>query len=544
MPRAGVSETDFNKMAKGLGASHRRIGKSNLRVLQLPPGQSEVVALARLTRHPQLKFVELDRKVPSALVTNDPYLGSQWHTSKIKASSAWDSASGAGLTVAVVDSGVLPTHPDLKLVPGWNFFDNNSNTADVTGHGTSVAGALAATMNNGSGVAGVAGDARIMPLRVSDLTGYAFFSNIASAVTYAADNGVRVVNVSFASTYSSASVQSAGAYLKNKGGLLIVGAGNSGTDDGSGSVTSMITVSATDENDNKASWSSFGKYVSLAAPGTNIWTTSKDGTYRSANGTSFSSPVAAGVVALIMSANPSLTSSQVESILYSTAVDLGTTGRDTYFGYGRVDAAAAVQAALSTPAADTQAPSVAIAAPLAGGTVSGAVAVDVNATDNIGVTRVALAVNGVEVAADSVAPYQFSWDSTLAANGTATLVATAYDAAGNKAASKAVSVSVSNATTSAAPADTVPPTVTILNPSAGALITTNTTVKVSASDNAGAATIKQRLLLDGREVAVAIGGSMSYTWNARKAKTGQHIFQAIATDASGNTTTTSVSVNR
>ncbi len=544
MPRAGLSDGEFDKLAKAHGGKGRRIGKSELRIIDLPANASETAVLARLAHNPHLKFAELDRRVGTDMAANDPYLGSEWHLPKINAASAWDGSQGSGITIAILDSGVLATHPDLapKLVAGWNFYNNNNNTADATGHGTSVAGSAAAITNNALGVSGVAGAAKIMPIRVSDASGYAYYSTIAQGVIFAADNGARVANASFSGVYTSASVQSAATYLRNKGGLLIVSAGNSGTDDGSQASTTMIPVSATDSADAKASWSSFGKYVAVAAPGVGIWTTGADGGYRSASGTSFAAPITAGVVALMMAAKPGLTAAQVEGLLYSTSVDLGAAGRDSHFGYGRVNASAAVAAAAAstTVAADTQAPAVAIAAPTGSVTVSGLAAVDVSASDNVGVTRVELRVNGSTVATDTAAPYQFSWDTTKAGNGTANLVAHAFDAAGNSKASSSVAVNVANAVA----ADTTAPVVTISNPVNGSKVSGNVQIKVAASDNSGAASIKQTLYINGKLTASVNGGSLSYGWNTRKEPVGSYTIQAVASDAAGNKTSRTIQVTR
>lgn len=548
MPRAGLQDSDVDKIAKTFGGSARRVGKSELRIIDLPPQASETATLARLAHHPQLKFAELDRRVRLTLATNDPYGGSEWHVPKVRADKAWDTTQGNGVTIAILDSGVLATHPDLvaNLVPGWNFYDGNNNTSDVYGHGTAVAGAAAAAANNGAGVAGIAGSAKIMPIRVTDTAGYGYYSSIAQGITYAADNGARVANASFATLYSSSAVQSAAQYMKSKGGLFIVAAGNSGADDGSPATSSMIPVSATDGSDAKASWSSFGNYVAVAAPGVGIWTTNSDGSYGAWSGTSFSSPITAGVVALMMAAKPALSASQIESLLYSTAIDLGTPGRDPYYGYGRIDAAAAVAAAAAATAADTQAPSVAISAPLGGSTVSGLANVDVSANDNVGVTRVELRVNGSTVASDSVAPYQFSWDTTLTPNGTATVVAYAFDAAGNGKASTSVSVNVSNASNilPPAPSDSTPPAVTITNPINGSKVSGMVPIGVSAADNSGNSGIKQSLYINGALKASATGGSLSYNWNTKKLASGQYTITAAATDAAGNQTRTSVQVTR
>uniref|UniRef100_UPI0005561734 Ig-like domain-containing protein n=1 Tax=Pseudoduganella violaceinigra TaxID=246602 RepID=UPI0005561734 len=293
---------------------------------------------------------------------------------------------------------------------------------------------------------------------------------------------------------------------------------------------------------NLSSFSSYGAFTALSAPGSGIYTTVQGGTYGSVNGTSFASPIAAAVAALVMSANPSLSADQVQNILFSTAVDLGTPGRDSYFGYGRVNAAAAVAAAKAQPAPDTTAPSVAIANPAGGNTVSGLVSIGVNASDNVGVAQVDLKVNGTVVASAATGPYSFSWDSTGAVNGTNNLVAIAYDAAGNVATSSVVAVNVANAVQPPA-ADTVAPVVAIANPTVGAVSGT-VNVTVNASDNSGAAGINMSVYIDGQLKASGAGSSLAYSWNTRKLAAGSHTIQAVAKDAAGNTSTTSVQVTR
>ncbi|WP_395408088.1 S8 family serine peptidase [Pseudoduganella sp. UC29_106] len=462
---------------------------------------------------------------------------------------AWDKTQGAGVTIAILDSGVDGAHPDLagSMVPGYNIYDNNTNTADVCGHGTKVAGAAAASANNAAGVAGVAGQAKIMPVRIAYVDPtygcYAYFSTIASGITWAADHGARIVNVSYAAMPTSSAIISAADYLKSKGGLMFASAGNSNIDEGFTPTTSMIMVSATDSADAKAGFSSYGNFVSLSAPGAGIYTTVQGGGYGGVNGTSFSAPVAAGVAALMMAANPSLTNAKIESLMYSTAVDLGAAGRDPYFGYGRVNAAAAVQAAAANaPAPDTTAPSVAISSPSANGTVSGIVVVNVNASDNVGVARVELQVNNTVVATDTSGPFSFSWDSNGVANGMNSLVAVAYDAAGNVASSTPVSVNVSN-TVAAPVVDTAAPALAITNPTNGGTVTGNVSIVLNASDNSGAAGISMSLYIDGALKASGNGSSMSYSWNAKKAGSGVHTIQAVARDKAGNTTNTQVQVN-
>lgn len=539
--RAGLSDGDLGGIVKPHGGKARRIGGTNLFVVDLPAGASEVAIASQLARHPHLKFAELDPILKPAMTTTDPYLGSEWHAGKINAPLAWDKTMGSGVTIAILDTGVDGTHPDLaaNMVAGWNAYDNNSNAADVTGHGTAVAGTAAAISNNATGVAGVAGAAKIMPIRISDPNGYATGSAVAQGLTFAADNGAKVANISFEGLVGNSTVDAAAQYMKSKGGLVVVAAGNTGTNTGQAADSNLIPVSATESTDVIATWSSYGSFVAVAAPGNYIWTTMKGGGYGQWYGTSFASPVVAGTVALMRSARPDLSNSQIESLLYASAVDLGTTGKDVYYGYGRVDANAAVAAAVAAPAADTQAPTVAISTPAGGATVSGTVAIDVAASDNVGVTRVDLKVNGTLLASDVGAPFQFSWDSTKVANGTASLVAVAYDAAGNSKSSTAVSVSVANPVV----ADTTPPSVSIKNPANGSKVSGTVQIGVSASDDSGATGLTQSLYVDGALVASSTGSSsLSYNWNTRKAKTGSHSITAIATDAAGNRSTATVSV--
>jgi thermitase len=543
MSKAGLSAAELDSAVGAHGGRARRLGRSELHVVDLPAGANEPAVAAALARHPHFKFAELDRRVAAAAVVNDPYVGSQWHLAKIGAATAWDRSQGSGVTIAILDSGIDATHPDLaaRMVPGWNFIDNSADTSDVNGHGTAVAGAAAATLNNGIGVAAVAGLARLMPVRIADANAYAYWSTVAQGLTWAADNGARVANISYVGVASSASVQSAANYMRSKGGLVVVAAGNNNIDENIAPTSSMIPVAATDEADAKTSFSSWGQFVAVSAPGINIWTTTRGGAYQAWWGTSMASPVVAGAVALMMSSNPSLPAAQIESLLYASAVDLGAAGRDPVFGHGRLNAAGAVQAAAAAVStADTQAPTVAITSPAANGTASGVVAVAVAASDNVGVARVELRVNGSTVATDTSAPFAFSWDTSKVANGTASLTAVAFDAAGNTSSSAAVQLNVANA---AAP-DIAAPTVVMRNPVAGATVSGNVQVQLSASDNYGSAGIVQTLFIDGVKVASATGASLTYTWNTRKVAAGAHTLMATARDAAGNQSTVSISVRR
>ncbi|MGE5665857.1 MAG: S8 family serine peptidase, partial [Betaproteobacteria bacterium] len=218
MPRPGLSADEVGKIAGGENGKARKITSHGLYVIELPGNASERAVAARLANNPHLKFAEVDRLVAPSFAPNDPYTGSQWHLTKIGANVAWDLALGAGVTIAILDTGVDASHPDLagSIVAGWNFFSNTADTSDVYNHGTGVAGTAAAAINNAIGVASVAGQAKIMPMKISDDTGYGSWSAMAQALSYAAARGVRVANTSYNASPSS-SVRSAAQYFKDNG---------------------------------------------------------------------------------------------------------------------------------------------------------------------------------------------------------------------------------------------------------------------------------------------------------------------------------------
>jgi subtilisin family serine protease len=408
-------------------------------------------------------------------------------------------------------------------VPGYNFVDNNTDTHDVRDHGTAVAGTAAAIGNEGRGVAGVSWRSRILPLLVTGAT-TTYYSDIAEAVTYAADRGARVVNMSLGGTSYSSTLQSAVNYAWNRGVVIVAAAGNSSSSSPfyPAALENVLAVAATDQSDLRASFSNYGSWIDVAAPGTGIYTTCI-GRYCYGQGTSFASPQVAGLAALMLAANPGLTNAQVVSLLRSRADDLGSPGFDTTYGYGRINVARAVQAAAETAAGDTVAPTVSITSPAGGSSVSGTVTVSAAATDDVGVAQVALYVDGVLKATDTAAPWAFSW-STAGLSGTHSLVARAADAAGNAAQSVAVPVTV-------ATGDATAPTVAITG-----VVYDGRYLKVtaSASDAAGPV-VRVDLLVNGAVKASDTAAPWQFKLNVRKWPKGTYTLTARAYDAAGNT---------
>ncbi|NIO43443.1 MAG: S8 family serine peptidase, partial [Burkholderiales bacterium] len=176
-------------------------------------------------------------------------------------------AKGDDIIIAVLDTGVDRTHPDLaeRLTNGWNFYDGNDDVTDIHGHGTSVAGSAAAASDNGEGVAAVGLNSYIMPLRITDPQGYGYYSLIAQALITAADSGARVANISFLGVSLSSTVESAANYMRSKGGVVVIAAGNTGGSRSDPVSDAFTVVAATSSSDTRASFSSTGDFVDIAA---------------------------------------------------------------------------------------------------------------------------------------------------------------------------------------------------------------------------------------------------------------------------------------
>lgn len=539
-PATGTSKPDFEEVLARLGGkSQETIGSLDIHIVSVPQHTEDAVVDA-LSRNPSIQFAEKDFLVElSETSANDTHYSDAWHLAKINAPQAWDNSLGNGVVVAVLDTGVDSSHPDLQgqLLPGWNSYDNNDDTTDVHGHGTMVTGVIAAASNNNTGVTSIAWQAKVLPVRISLPSGSAYTSTIARGLNWAADNGANVANISYAVSGSS-SVRNAADYLRSKGGLTFIAAGNNGAEQTTFPYTSVITVSATHSSDGLTSWSNYGNVIDLAGPGSGIWTTKRGGGYGAVSGTSFSSPASAAVAALVMAANPSLSPEEVETILFENSADLGTPGHDIYFGYGRIDAEAAVLAALGgqgTPG-DTEDPLVSITSP-AGGTVSGTVSVAISATDNKSVTLVELYANGRLVGTDSTAPYTVDWDSSADPDGPVQLVAFAHDAAGNTGVSSSVNVEVDNI-----PEDTEPPVITIVTPASDGTTTVSgrVSIEVIAIDNVGVTRLD--VYIEGKLMGSSSDGNISFQWNTRKLADGEYIMSSEASDAAGNTTVSTVTL--
>jgi subtilisin family serine protease len=439
-----IDSTHARQIIAALGARDaNEIPGAGVHIVELPYKASESAFANAFAARAEVEFAEFDWLLtPQQTLPNDPLFPS-WFLERIDAPTAWLTTTGnSSVTIAILDTGIDTTHPDLsaKLVPGRNIYNNNDDTRDVFGHGTPVAGVAGAASNNGIGVASVAWGCAIMPIRISDMSGMASASAIASGLDWAADHGARVANVSYYVT-GNRTISSAARNFQSKGGVVVAAAGNSGVQETISDDPYILTVGATDPQDVLYYYSNRGNNLDLVAPGNNT-TTLIGGLYGAGGGTSFAAPVVAGVAALMLSANPALTPAELIDILKRNADDLGPTGWDVTFGNGRVNAAKAVSAAAAMRGvADNVAPSVSIMSPQSGQQLSGATtSVQVTAVDNVKVVKTELYVDGVLVTTSTTAPFTMKWNSRKAAAGAHELTSKAYDAAGNAGASAPVTV--------------------------------------------------------------------------------------------------------
>jgi len=350
--KPSMPEAVFKGKLNARGATQRsEIRGIAARVIRAPKASADLLK-GELARDANIEYVEPDFIAQALGTSNDPYFvqGSQWHLSKIQAPTAWDTTTGSSTqVVAVIDSGVRASHPDLvgKVMVGYDFVANDNDANDENGHGTGVAGTLSPRSNNQIGVCGVAWANPILPVRVLDANGSGNYSAIANGIIYAADRGAKVINLSLGGTSSSRALQDAINYAWNKQCVIVAAAGNNGSNVAfyPAACTNVVAVSATNASDTRPTWSNFGSYVDISAPGVDILSVYGTDQYAAWNGTSFSSPVASGVVALMAAANSTLTNVLLVDLLIKNSDDVGALGKDVYYGSGRVNANRAVTAA-------------------------------------------------------------------------------------------------------------------------------------------------------------------------------------------------------
>lgn len=349
-----------------------RITRLDVFVVQIPDEAKVEDMVTAFNRNPDIEYAEPNHIFRAAVTPNDIYFKYQYAlfnkgqdidwvpggpqgkpSADIKAPSAWEETKGIEtITIAIVDTGVDLLHPDLKnkiRSSGRDVFNNDFDANDDHGHGTVVAGIAAAETNNNEGIAGVAWNSKILPVKVTGKDGIGPEDKVAEGIRWAVDNGANVINLSMGSEEPTFLIRDAMKYAYDKNVVVVASAGNN-----NGPVNYpaayddyVLAVAATDYNDNRTSWSSYGPQVDVAAPGDKVLgpypvalTPAGFFPYLPGTGTSFSAPHVAGLAALIKGLKPWLKIADIMNVIRYSADDVNAAqfkGRDDYIGYGRIN---------------------------------------------------------------------------------------------------------------------------------------------------------------------------------------------------------------
>ena len=452
-------------------------GKDRLTKVSLPAGTGVSEAIAKLQSRADIVYAEPDYEATAFVVPNDPYYSPyQWNFDNsvnggVGAEEAWEIATGTGVIVAVIDTGVAyedysiyrraPDLADTSFTAGYDFVNNDTHPNDDNSHGTHVAGTIAETTGNGVGVAGLAYGATLMPIKVLDRYGSGSYSDVADGIRFAADNGAKVINLSLGGGAPATYLEEALAYAYNKGVTIVAAAGNDGKNSLSYPAAYnnyVIAVGATRYDRARSSYSNYGTGLDIVAPGGDtsvdqngdgygdgilqqtFGSTPGSFGYYFFQGTSMATPHVAAGAALVISRGAADTPAEVRSALESSATDLGATGYDTGYGFGLLNAAAALG---FTPGPVDNPPTVSISSPANGAVVSGEITLSATAADDIGVSEVRFLVDDVLIGIATTAPYDLSWNSADVADGAHTIKAVVIDST-SQSGEASVSVTVEN----------------------------------------------------------------------------------------------------
>ncbi|WP_139489006.1 S8 family peptidase [Brevibacillus dissolubilis] len=407
-------------------------------LLKVSPAKSQQVA-DELAKDPSIAFVEPNYTYKTADTyttarpTDDPRLDQQWGHTAVCALQAWQKLASWSnpkehVIVAVADTGVDFTHPDLseRVLDGYNTVDDNYDTLDEQGHGTHVAGIIAAQADNGVGIAGVAGeeDVRILPIKVLDDSGYGSSYSIATGIDKAVEKGADVINLSLGGSGNSRLIQESIRSATDKGVLVIAAAGNEGVHtDGyyPAKFPEVVAVASIDKQQRRSVFSNYGSPIDLAAPGEQILSTLTEDDYGYESGTSMAAPYVSGAAALVKLSHPNWTAQQVRTALEQTAKDIDQAGADQNTGYGLVQIAEAISYVQTSP--------IQLISPNPREQVTGHVSFRVRMSQNAPIVRLST-VAGQVLASASVynGEASFVWNSAQVADGEQSFLLQAMDA--------------------------------------------------------------------------------------------------------------------
>jgi thermitase len=343
--KAGTPDAVAGRVARSAGKVVNAIDALRVRVVQVPAAAVDQIRKAWST-NPHVERVETDGRVAATWIPPDPMWAQQWEKRQVRGPRAWNVERGTYRTVvAIVDTGVQLNHPDLssRIVDGYDFVNHDRRPSDDNGHGTAVAGVVAAS-SNALGVAGMCSRCKLMPVKALDANGIGLWTVAAKAITWAADHHADVINLSFGGPTGGSTLGNAIAYARSKGAVVVAAAGNFGSQDlfYPGAFAGVISVAASSEWDLQYSWSDYStSWVDVAAPGC-TWATRRGSSYGSFCGTSAATPMVSGIAALLDSARPGISRREIESILTSATIQTPW----AFTRFGRIDAYKAVYRAV------------------------------------------------------------------------------------------------------------------------------------------------------------------------------------------------------
>ena len=314
----------------------------------------EGVFIRHISNSASVRYATPNGVIRALHTPNDPLYGAQWGPRQISADDAWDiEKGGKNITIAIIDTGVDYNHEDLSdnyVNIGYDWVNDDSDPMDDNGHGTHCAGIAAATMDNGKGIAGIA-QVNIIAEKMLDSTGVGTDWDLAQAITHATDHNANIISMSLGSDESSQILNDACRYAWDNGCLIVAASGNEYNRGVSypAAYDTVIAVGATDTNNQHCAFSNWGPELELVAPGISILSCYPSDQYISATGTSMATPHVAGTAALLWSKHPGFTNQDIRDRLDQTASDLGMYGWDEYYGWGLVDAEAALDSTTENP---------------------------------------------------------------------------------------------------------------------------------------------------------------------------------------------------
>ncbi len=323
-------------------------GADHVITIQVPTNESVDDFIEDLEKRSDVESVEPDHLVRLSYTPNDPDVAAkQYHHQNIETKKAWDKSKGASdVVVAIIDDGIDMRHPDLKnqVIYPFDTVKETAASLPIGEHGTHVAGIIGSTMDNNIGGAGIAPNTKIMPINVFDGS-LAYTSDIIQAIYYAVEKGADIINLSLGSYVYNASFNDAIQFAHKSGVVIVAAAGNEGVSTAyyPASYPNVISVGSTTSKEVKSSFSNYGEYLDIVAPGSSVYSTLPNNGYGMMSGTSMASPIVAGVAALVMAAEPALSNVEIENRLFTTADDLGNIGKDPSYGNGRVNARKALK---------------------------------------------------------------------------------------------------------------------------------------------------------------------------------------------------------